>query len=99
MPVKRRVAKTRTPVISERALALFEQMRRCRRGSEQWFALHSALHAEVGAKPWQWPLDVHEIWQELAAAALAARQAATLSKKEAPVVNEGEAVTEGRPLH
>jgi hypothetical protein len=75
VPVKRRQPKERTPVISQRALELFAQMRRCSRGSERWYELHGELHQELDLKPWQWPIDKCEIWQELAAAARAARRA------------------------
>jgi hypothetical protein len=69
MPVKRRIDKRRDVVISDRAIAIFREMRavtrRCTCGPddsidkcsacEQWYDLHSELHRELNLPPWIWP--------------------------------------------
>ena len=67
----RRVPLARRPAvqITSRAVELFVAMGKLRcscpprspkrspcPGCERWFDLHDALHRELGAKPWEWPV-------------------------------------------
>jgi hypothetical protein len=74
MPLKRRRPKERTVVITPKAIELFLAMERLERGDE-WYDLHELLCKEVGAKPWEFPLDSRNaphIWEALENAAEAA---------------------------
>jgi hypothetical protein len=75
--LKRRAPKPRQVVVSQRALQLFLELQTHERGSERWWALHDTLHAELGARFHQWPLDRNvggPWWDALEAAAAAERK-------------------------
>jgi hypothetical protein len=61
MPFKRRIDKTRDPVITPPMVSLFEQMKRCS-SNAKWWALHGKLWDLYQAalsprtRPWQWPV-------------------------------------------
>jgi hypothetical protein len=75
MPVKKRVDKRRDVVITDRAIAIFREMRaaarRCTCGPddsidkcsacERWYDLHSELHSELSLPPWIWPCLRHTL--------------------------------------
>lgn len=55
MPTKRKpIKRNRTRPITPAALELFRQLRAAVT-QEQWWAVHSQLHRELGCKPWEWP--------------------------------------------
>ena len=75
--LKRRQPKPRVPQISPHALQLFNELQTHERGTDVWYSIHDALHRELGAKIWEWPLDCNvgaHIWAELEAAAEAAER-------------------------
>jgi hypothetical protein len=66
MPVKKRIDKHRDVVISDRAIAIFREMRAAARrctcefdgecpACDRWYASHSELHGELNLPPWIWP--------------------------------------------
>jgi hypothetical protein len=68
MPVKKRIDKRREVAISDRAIALFREMRATARrctcepddvgecpACTRWYDLHSELHSELHLPPWIWP--------------------------------------------
>jgi hypothetical protein len=71
MPVKKRIDKRREIVISERAVAIFHEMRvaarqcACESSSAclacRWGDLHSELHNELYLPPWIWPCLRHTL--------------------------------------
>jgi hypothetical protein len=48
------IGRQRTPQISEKAIKLFHQMRRCR-GSDRWWTLQNDLCDELRTPVWQYP--------------------------------------------
>jgi hypothetical protein len=66
--LKRRQPKQRLPQISPHALELFNELQTHPRGTEEWYAVHLALHRALECRPWQYPLDSKnavEIWDAL----------------------------------
>jgi hypothetical protein len=71
MPVKQRVGKRRGIVITDRAIAIFRELRTtarrcsCESTAEclacRWGDLHSELHLELGLPPWVWPCLRHTL--------------------------------------
>jgi hypothetical protein len=56
MPTKRTPRRLEAKrVITLRAVEIFRRLRAAPYESEQWWEAHSALHDELGARPWQWP--------------------------------------------
>jgi hypothetical protein len=75
--LKRRVPKPRVPQITRRALELFEQLQQIPRSTDVWYSVHDALHKELGARWFEWPLDCNvggPYWAELEEAATAAAE-------------------------
>ena len=60
--LKRRQPKPRLPQITPRALQLFNELQTHERGTDVWYSIHDALHRELGAKIWEWPLDTRNGW-------------------------------------
>jgi hypothetical protein len=90
MPYKRKVSKEREFQITDAAVQLFDQMRRCR-DEERWWELHHALSDELDCRPWQFPCiqnpaeplhpslrpdpEARELWERLAEASRDRRRA------------------------
>jgi hypothetical protein len=85
MPLKRRRPKERMVTVTPKALELFLAMERLERGCDEWYDRHAELHKEVGARPWEYPLDSRNathIWDALekgAAASKVCRRSETAS--------------------
>jgi hypothetical protein len=62
MPLKRRRPKDRQIPITPRAIDLFHKLRRQKYPSDAWHEVHALLHQEVGAKPWEYPLNTQNGW-------------------------------------
>jgi hypothetical protein len=76
--LKRRASKQRQFVITPRALELFLELQTHERSTDTWYSVHDALHKELGARMWEWPLDCRvggPYWFALEAAAEAAESA------------------------
>jgi hypothetical protein len=76
--LKRRASKQRQFVITQRALQLFLELQTHERSTDTWYSVHNALHKELGARMWEWPLDCRvggPYWFALEAAAEAAESA------------------------
>jgi len=75
--LKRRVPKQRQFVITPRALQLFLELQTHERSTDIWYSIHDALHKELGARMFEWPLDCRvggPYWAALEAAAEAAER-------------------------
>jgi hypothetical protein len=60
--------------VSARAVELYRAMKKCRcdrvpsckglhcPGCARWYALHAALHAELGLRSWVWPCILPPTW-------------------------------------
>jgi hypothetical protein len=56
MPSRRTpIARDLRRVITPRAIEIFARLRQLPYGGERWWEVHSELHDELHAKPWQWP--------------------------------------------
>jgi hypothetical protein len=59
MPTMRTpIRRSPSPVITPKALELFEQMRRCR-SDERWWKLQNDLCDELHTRPWEYPCVEH----------------------------------------
>jgi hypothetical protein len=76
--LKRRMPKARQVQVTQRALQLFLELQTHERSTDVWYSIHDALHRELGARMWEWPLDCRvggPYWAALEAAAEAAESA------------------------
>ena len=87
--LKRRQQKLRQFVITPRALQLFLDLQTHERSTDTWYSVHDALHKELGARWFEWPLDCRvggPYWAALFEAAEKVRSAEAESARSPIVV-------------